>query len=127
MRILVDMNLTPEWCGVFERRGWAAVHWSQIGDPGATDREIMEWASTNGYAVFTHDLDFGAVLAATRARGPSVVQVRAQNLLPSHLEDLVVRVFQQHHAPIETGALVVVEELRARVRILPLGDKPQTS
>ena len=28
---------------------------------------VMEWARSNGYIVFTHDLDFGAILAATRA------------------------------------------------------------
>jgi predicted nuclease of predicted toxin-antitoxin system len=27
----------------------------------------MNWALTNGYIVFTHDLDFGAILAATQA------------------------------------------------------------
>ena len=31
----------------------------------------MDWALTNGYAVFTHDLDFGTLLALTHATGPS--------------------------------------------------------
>jgi predicted nuclease of predicted toxin-antitoxin system len=30
------------------------------------DRTIMEWSLTNGYIVFTNDLDFGAILAATQ-------------------------------------------------------------
>ncbi len=77
MKILVDMNLTPEWTGLFESHGWHAVHWSTVGDPRTTDRAIMSWARSNGYVVFTHDLDFGSVLAATRAQGPSVIQVRA--------------------------------------------------
>ena len=42
----------------------------------AEDSEIMAWASVNDFVVFTHDLDFGAILALTRAEGPSVVQVR---------------------------------------------------
>lgn len=33
-----------------------------------------------GYVVFTHDLDFGDILAATNADDPSVIQVRTQNL-----------------------------------------------
>ena len=36
----------------------------------------MQWAITNGYAVFTHDLDFGTMLALSGADGPSVLPVR---------------------------------------------------
>ena len=58
MKILIDMNLPPRWVKVFAKVGWEAVHWSQIGTPTASDREIMTCARENGYAVFTHDLDF---------------------------------------------------------------------
>ena len=100
--------------------GWEALHWSEAGDPRATDRAIMEWARTNGYVIFTHDLDFGILLAATEARGPSVIQVRDQDVLPSHLGETVLHTLRQHQKWIESGAIVVVDEARARVRILPL-------
>ena len=32
MKILIDMNLSPEWVAVFENHGWSAVHWSTVGD-----------------------------------------------------------------------------------------------
>jgi predicted nuclease of predicted toxin-antitoxin system len=35
----------------------------------------MEWARANRYIVFTHDLDFGSLLAATGAETPSVIQI----------------------------------------------------
>lgn len=38
----------------------------------------MAWALTNDYIVFTHDLDFGTLLAITQADAPSVIQVRSQ-------------------------------------------------
>ncbi len=57
VKILIDMNLSPDWARVLERHGWSAVHWSAVGDPRATDRAIMDWAIVNGYVVFTHDLD----------------------------------------------------------------------
>lgn len=120
MKVLVDMNLSPEWTQVFVANGWEAVHWSEIGDPRATDRAIMDWAQANGYVVFTHDLDFGALLAATKASGPSVIQVRVQDVFPSHLSDIVVRAVRQHQEQIESGALIIVDEARARVRVLPL-------
>ncbi len=59
------MNLPPGWAPVLATAGFEAVHWSTVGNPEASDRAIMTWAKTNGYVVFTHDLDFGALLAAT--------------------------------------------------------------
>ena len=67
MKILIDMNLSPEWTLVFTKYEIESLHWSTVGAPRATDRVIMDWARVNGYAVFTHDLDLGALLAATQA------------------------------------------------------------
>ena len=44
MRLLVDMNLSPEWVAVLNRAGWEAIHWSTVGNPRAEDEEIMAWA-----------------------------------------------------------------------------------
>lgn len=120
MKILIDMNLSPRWSDVLRRHGWEAVHWSTVGDPRAPDRAIMTWARDNGHIVFTHDLDFGVLLASTRANAPSVLQVRTQDVTPEHLESLVVAVLRQHEAELDAGALVTVDEVRSRVRILPL-------
>jgi len=80
----------------------------------------MPWAVDNGHVVLTHDLDFGAILAATKAEGPSVVQIRTQDVLPEAMESLLVQILQRHGEELEIGALVVLEEARSRVRILPL-------
>jgi predicted nuclease of predicted toxin-antitoxin system len=120
VRVLIDMNLSPRWIEVFERHGWQAVHWSVVGDPRATDRVIMEWARAHQYVVFTHDLDFGTLLAVTHAEGPSVMQVRAQDVLPAHLENVVVAAMRQYGALLKAGALITVDESASRARILPL-------
>lgn len=73
-----------------------------------------------GLLCFTHDLDFGAILAATQAESPSVIQVRTQNVLPTHLEDLLIGVLHQFESILEAGALIVVNEAHSRARILPL-------
>lgn len=75
---------------------------------------------TNGYIVFTNDLDFGAILAATQAEAPSVLQIRGQDILPTSIGDLVISVLQQFEAVLETGALVSVDRARNRVLILPI-------
>jgi predicted nuclease of predicted toxin-antitoxin system len=49
-----------------------------------------------------------------------VLQVRGQDVLPDHLEKLVVAALRQHEADLASGALVVVDESKSRVRILPI-------
>ena len=107
MKLLIDMNLSPEWVAVLIRNGWEALHWSTVGDPGASDHIIMDWALANGYIIFTHDLDFGAILATTRGEGPSVFQVRTQDITPEHLEGIVIRAFHQHRLLLEQGKVGV--------------------
>jgi len=120
IRILIDVSLSPAWTGTFSAAGLESVHWSSVGDPRATARTIMGWAVDNGYIVFTHDLDFGALIAVTRARGPSVIQVRAQDVLPESLGAVVVSAISRFRAELEKGALISLDPARARVRMLPI-------
>ena len=120
LAILVDMNLSPEWVTVLAAEGWSPIHWSQVGDRGADDSTLMAWAVANKHAVFTHDLDFGTTLALTHATGPSVIQVRGQNVLPDDISTAVVAAIRQHQTDLESGALVTIDLARSRVRILPL-------
>ncbi len=120
MKLVIDMNLSPEWVEVLQRHGWETVHWSAVGNPRATDPEIMAWADARGYVVFTHDLGFGTLLAVTNAGGPSIIQVRTQDVTSGHLETILVTALRAHEAALEAGALVTVDEARSRVRILPI-------
>ena len=119
-KLLLDMNLSPEWVSTLDKHGWQAVHWSDVGDPRASDRDIMNWALERQFVVFTHDMDFGTMLALTHDVGPSVLQVRAENVLPDYLESAVIAALNQHEADLSSGALVVVDESRSRVRVLPI-------
>lgn len=73
MRLLIDMNLSPQWVQFFAESGFDSIHWSSIGEPTAPDTQIMDYASANSMIVFTHDLDFGALPANRRTRQPSVI------------------------------------------------------
>lgn len=119
LQIVIDMNLPPDWVPFLSGHGWSVEHWSVIGDPRATDAEIMAWSVANQRVVFTHDLDFGTLLALTHATGPSVLQVRTQDVFPDHLGPFVLAALRQHEADLVAGALVVVDEARSRVRVLP--------
>ena len=83
----------------------------------------MAWAREHGHVVFTHDLDFGTLLALTRSKGPSVIQVRAHDVLPAHLEQILVKAIQTYEAQLQQGAIITVDESRSRVRVLPIGSK----
>ena len=114
------MNLPPRWVPVLKDEGWDAVHWSSIGAPGAADAEILRYAKKGGYAVLTHDLDFGAILAATGGNAPSVIQVRTQDVFPEAIGPLVCAAVRQFKGEIENGVLISVDENRSRARLLPL-------
>ena len=91
MKLLLDMNLSPTWVRFLEENGFEAVHWSTIGEPNATDAVVMARAREQGFVVITHDLDFSALLASTDAIGPSVIQLRTQDVLPDAIGSGVVR------------------------------------
>jgi predicted nuclease of predicted toxin-antitoxin system len=126
VKIVLDMNLPPAWVAFFGQQGFEAVHWSAVGDVRATDAAIMEWARQAGYVVFTHDLDFSALLAATRANGPSVLQVRTQNVMPAAIGTHVLQVLKTYGQEIGRGAIVTIDEAAARVRILPIAVDDRT-
>lgn len=120
MKILLDMNLSPQWAELLASGGHECLHWSEVGPFNASDREIMSWARSNGFVIFTHDLDFGAILAATGADSPSILQVRIQDISPQRIGNLVLSAFRQFKEMLHQGALVSIDEKRARARILPL-------
>ncbi len=120
MKILIDMNLSPQWVEVLKQAGHEAVHWSSVGDFRAPDTEILRFARDRDQIVFTHDLDFAALLASTRQAGPSVLQIRAHDILPDAMGIIVLAVLDEHATELAQGALVSVDEASARVRILPI-------
>lgn len=123
MKLLIDMNLSPLWVEHFEQAGLEAIHWSSIGRPAATDAEIMSFAREHGRVVSTHDLSLSALLAHTQAGRPSVLQLRATDVLPAACGPTVVRIARKHAADLEAGAIVTIDTLGARVRTLPIGSR----
>ena len=119
MRILVDMNLSPRWAAELLSLGFESTHWSTVGKAAAPDEEVLAWCAANDHVLFTHDLDFGAILAASSDHRPSVVQLRAQNLLPDPMLQRVADALRQMESELAQGALVTIEPHRNRIRMLP--------
>ena len=120
MKILLDMNLSPSWIPVLTCAGFETVHWSTVGKQNAPDSELMLWAKQNDHVVFTHDLDFGDILASTKAAAPSVIQIRDQNIHPKHASTTMISALKQFQSQLESGALIVIDQNKVRARILPI-------
>lgn len=122
MKLLIDVNLSPLWIAFLAEREIEAIHWSSVGKRSAPDSEIFDYAAAHGLVVFTHDLDFSALLAERGTQSPSVIQVRSQDVLPSAIGPMVVDAIRASAAYLEAGAIVSVDAARHRIRILPLSD-----
>jgi predicted nuclease of predicted toxin-antitoxin system len=114
------MNLSPVWVSYLSGQGIESVHWSAVGAANAPDAEVMEWAREHGCVVFTHDLDFGILLAHRKDKGPSVVQARTDDLSPDRFGPVMVMALKAHQSVLEEGALLTVDPSKSRVRILPI-------
>ena len=106
MKLPIDMNLSPLWVEFLSRSGSESLHWSEVGQASAPDSQLMDYASANGWVIFTHDLDFGALLASRKSRRPSVIQIRTQDVLPNAIGDLIIRALRAAAPQLEAGALV---------------------
>jgi predicted nuclease of predicted toxin-antitoxin system len=120
MKLIVDMNLSPRWIGLLTDAGIEAAHWSTLGAKNAPDSEIMAYAKVTDSVVLTHDLDFGAMLAATHGEKPSVVQIRAEDVSPDVIGAQVITALRQMASELEEGALLTIDPNRTRLRVLPL-------
>ncbi len=120
MKFLVDMNLSPDWLSTIKENGFEGIHWSQIGKRDAVDKEIFSYAQENDFIVFTHDLDFGDILAATGAEYPSVIQIRAQDTSPQALSELFLKAVLRFEQHLNNGALITIDPNKSRAHILPI-------
>ena len=120
MKLLLDACMPYDWLAVLLDRGYECTAWLDIGLPHAPDTEIMQHAYDNGEIVLTHDLDFGRLLAFSKASRPSVIQFRAQDIRPAALGPQLLQALNTHEDILHEGALITVEIERTRSRILPL-------
>ena len=114
------MNLSPQWVGYLAEAGFDATHWSSLGSQDASDLIITAHARAHDYIILTHDLDFGAILAASNGDKPSVVQLRADDVRPESISVQVISALRTMGVELAEDALVTVDPRRTRISILPL-------
>jgi len=121
VRFLVDQNRSPRLAELLREAGHDAVHTGELGLERAEDDELLALAAEQGRVVVSGDTDFGALLALTRSRSPSVILFRARNLPHAAQQSAIILGYLDDLADdFDHGAVIVVTDDRIRVRRLPL-------
>lgn len=120
MKFLADAGISMATVLALRERGYDAVHLREEGLQRLPDRNVMEKAIAEQRIVLTFDLDFGDLLALGVEKGPSVVIFRLRDETPASVNPRLIHVLQDRASELESGALIIVEDSRYRMRRLPM-------
>ena len=125
MRFLIDSPLSPALAEALRRSGHDVVHVRDIGLQAAGDLEVFRRAAAQERTIVSADTDFGTLLALTRDTKPSVVIFRRSTSRKVVKQiDLLLVNLATIEAALSRGAVVVIEDTRIRIRLLPIvGDE----
>lgn len=119
MRLLLDNNLSVRLADLLS--GHDVVHVRSVGLRSAADEVVLAHAVGDGRVLVSADTDFGRILAASRATGPSVILIRRQvgrsvdalaGLLSANLPSVA--------DDLDAGSIVVIGDEDIRIRRLPI-------
>lgn len=86
----------------------------------ASDSEIVDRARSDSSVVLTFDLDFGEILALGVLDRPSVVIFRLSDQRPAAVNQRLAPVIVERKEDLLSGALILIEDTRYRLRKLPI-------
>jgi predicted nuclease of predicted toxin-antitoxin system len=121
MRFLADAGISPKTVDFLKELGHEAVHVRTLGLARAMDAELVERARADSSVVVTFDLDFGDILALGVLDKPSVIICRLADERAESVNQRLAKVLAERVSDLESGALILIEDTRYRVRRLPFG------
>jgi predicted nuclease of predicted toxin-antitoxin system len=121
MRFLADMGVSLRVVDWLRLEGHDAVHLRDDGLQKLPDDDIFKKAVAEARIVLTFDLDFGEILALSAGAVVSVVLFRLSDATPDHVISRLEAVLAESTNELLSGAIIVVEESRHRIRKLPIG------
>lgn len=120
MRFLADAGISPRTVDSLRRSGHDAIHVREIGMQRAADRVLVEKAQADDRILLTFDLDFGGILALGVFDRPSVVIFRLTDERADSVNRRLEGVLSEQAEALASGALILVEDARYRIRRLPI-------
>ena len=121
MRFLADMGVSQQAVEWLRTNGHDAVHLRDEGLQRLTNGEIFQKAAGENRIVLTFDLDFGEILAGSGEQIVSVILFRLRNTRTDFVIQRLEVVLNSSSAELSQGAIVIVEDGRHRLRVLPIG------
>jgi predicted nuclease of predicted toxin-antitoxin system len=126
VRFLIDQALSPIVAEGLRRSGHDAAHVRDYGLHAADDETILARAERESRIVVTADTDFGMLMALRTKRQPSIVIFRrGTDRRPARQVALLLSNLPAMAADLERGGVVVLEETRIRIRMLPIGGETE--
>ena len=120
MRFLADAGISPRTVEFLRRHGHDAVHVRELAMQRAADGVLAEKARIDHRILLTFDLDFGGILALGVVDRPSVLIFRLADETADSVNRRLEAVLSEQAEALESGALILVEDVRYRIRRLPI-------
>jgi predicted nuclease of predicted toxin-antitoxin system len=121
VRFLVDNALSPALADDLRNAGHDALHVRDFQMQAAKDSEIFDKAAIDNRIVISADADFGTLLATSGSNKPSLILFRHDCARRASTQAaLIVANLASFESALSSGAIVVFEGTRIRVRLLPI-------
>jgi predicted nuclease of predicted toxin-antitoxin system len=121
MKFIADMGVSQRVAAWLRSRGHDVAHLRDEGLHRLPNGQIFEMARARGSVILTFDLDFGEIIALSGESTVSVILFRLNNTTSPFVIERLQSVLDSAAVALQSGAIVVVEDARHRVRRLPLG------
>ena len=119
MEFLADMGVSPRVVEWLNQNGHNATHLRDEGLHRLDNGKIFKKAIVEKRVILTFDLDFSEITALSSGKKVSVIIFRLKNTRASNVIGRLKATLADGIDSLTSGAVVMVEETRVRVRHFP--------